>query len=113
MNEPIPSTRATDRRQQGRGVLCAKCEHLNPLDVERCEYCQGHLFVVCKDCEHKNPRVLAKCGKCGRSLHRTLGDRVKQGSGGRPTNLVYAAITVIALLAAIFAIVQNAGVRLW
>ena len=53
-----------------RGVLCAKCDHLNPPGSKACEECGAHLYVACHYCGHKNRRVDAVCTECGRSLWR-------------------------------------------
>lgn len=52
-----------------RGILCPKCEHLNPLGLDKCEYCQGHLFIVCKKCGATNQRVLSRCTSCRQAFH--------------------------------------------
>ncbi len=66
--------------KSARGVLCVKCEHLNPLAVENCEICDGHLYIKCNECGAKNPRVGARCVECQRRLHKP-----RRGSrGNRP-----------------------------
>lgn len=68
-----------------RGVLCAKCEHLNPPHSNECETCGAHLFLSCKECGEGNERVRTRCLKCGRRLHRSWlqRSRKKMGRGGR------------------------------
>jgi ribosomal protein L40E len=56
--------------RSSRAVLCGKCEHLNPLGLETCERCGGHLFVFCRRCGTRNERVRTLCTKCHHSLHR-------------------------------------------
>jgi hypothetical protein len=53
-----------------KGILCAKCEHLNPPGSDVCEYCHAHLFLSCKSCGHRNERVRTRCTECGHRLHR-------------------------------------------
>ncbi len=65
MSEPTPAADNAVKRQ-GRGVLCAKCEHLNPLGIEQCETCQAPLYVSCPKCGHRNPAVLDHCLECKR-----------------------------------------------
>jgi ribosomal protein L40E len=55
-----------------KGVLCAKCEHLNPPGTNECRFCGAHLYVTCHACGVRNPRVNARCCECKRSMHRTF-----------------------------------------
>jgi hypothetical protein len=55
-----------------RGVLCAKCEHLNAPELHACERCGAHLYIKCNSCGHRNPRVRSRCGECGQRMHRTF-----------------------------------------
>ena len=64
-----------------RGVLCAKCEHLNPPQMNECETCGAHLFLACKECGEGNERVRTRCVKCGRRLHRSLWQRSRKRMG--------------------------------
>ena len=57
-------------RKTVRGVLCVKCEHLNAVDLEECEFCRSHLWVKCHECRAKNRRVNARCDECNRRLHK-------------------------------------------
>lgn len=54
----------------GKGTLCCKCEHLNPIDLERCERCGEGLHVDCPKCQKRNARVLMHCTSCRGRLHR-------------------------------------------
>jgi hypothetical protein len=65
MSEPAPISESTPRRT-GRGVLCGRCEHLNPLGLDACEDCHAPLFAACPQCGHRNPRVLDHCEQCER-----------------------------------------------
>ena len=51
-----------------RGVLCGRCEHLNPPASETCEKCGEELFVACDRCGFRNERALTYCRKCRREL---------------------------------------------
>jgi hypothetical protein len=57
-------------RKDARGVLCVKCEHLNPIHREECEFCKAHLWVNCHQCGAKNRRVNIRCDECNRRLHK-------------------------------------------
>lgn len=92
-----------------RGVLCIKCEHLNPPDIEACEDCGAHLFVNCQECQTKNPRVSARCSHCGRRLHKR---KKRHGREERGVNLVFIGLVLGAILAAIIAVFVVAGIRL-
>ena len=96
----------------GRGVLCAKCEHLNPEGLEKCETCQAHLFIFCSYCGSKNGRVLARCRKCRRRLKDGLRRRLRDREKG-PVNLIYIGIGIVVAVAAAVAVVKLMGVRLW
>jgi hypothetical protein len=69
----VSSVEEIEKANHGRrGVLCAKCEHLNETGVSTCKKCGGHLFVTCVDCGTRNERVLTRCSQCGRRLHRGM-----------------------------------------
>lgn len=55
-----------------KGVLCAKCEHLNPPGTSECTFCGAHLYVTCHACGARNSRVNARCSECHKSMHRSL-----------------------------------------
>ena len=65
-NSPTNGEKET---KSNRGVLCPKCEHLNPLGLDKCEYCQSHLFIVCKKCGTTNARALSRCSSCRQAFH--------------------------------------------
>jgi hypothetical protein len=54
-----------------KGVLCPKCEHLNPPGTKVCNNCGCHLFVTCQSCGARNQRALSRCSSCGHQLHRS------------------------------------------
>lgn len=92
-----------------RGVLCIKCEHLNPPDIENCEECGAHLYVNCQECQTKNSRVSARCSHCGRRLHKR---KKRRGREERGINLLYVALVLAGILVAIIAVIVVAGIRL-
>ena len=96
----------------GRGILCAKCEHLNPAGLEKCETCQAHLFVFCTYCGTRNGRVLTRCTKCRRRLKAGLGRKLRD-TDRKPVNLVYIAIGLVVVVAAAAAAIRATGARLW
>jgi hypothetical protein len=51
-------------------VRCPKCARENGPDIENCQQCGAHLFVLCRDCGVKNERADKKCSACGTDLHR-------------------------------------------
>jgi hypothetical protein len=65
-----------DEPQESRGVVCAKCEHLNPRGRNTCGHCGAHLYVLCHSCGNRNPRSVSACTECGRRLHRSLWRRI-------------------------------------
>ena len=54
----------------GKGILCCKCEHLNPTGLEKCERCGQSLFIDCPKCRKRNARVLMQCVSCRGRLHQ-------------------------------------------
>lgn len=54
----------------GKGILCCKCEHLNPTGLEQCERCSQSLFIDCPKCRKRNARVLMHCVSCRGRLHQ-------------------------------------------
>lgn len=102
----------SEAKENGKGVLCAKCDHLNPAGIELCEHCNGHLYIVCRDCGHTNARVLPKCEKCNRRLHRSFKDRMRGGNESKPVNLLYVGIAAAAVLVVLVILVKMSGLRL-
>ena len=117
MSDPVPSSpRHADGPVHGRGVLCVKCEHLNPAALDKCETCDAHLFVVCSRCGHRNGRVLSRYGACRGKLHRSVRERWKGGSEAQPVNLLYFGLGIIGigLMAAFFLWLADIRLpRLW
>jgi len=93
------SEQAAIAEKTDRGVLCAKCEHLNPRRVSACERCGGHLYVSCVDCGHRNERVLSRCAACRRRLHRGSLERLTRRLVGK--NFAVTPMTVFLFLAGI------------
>ncbi len=71
MTENDPSAKAANPAAAEAGIVCAKCEELNPAGSKLCTFCGAHLFVTCHRCGHRNQRILAQCAKCGSRLHRS------------------------------------------
>jgi ribosomal protein L40E len=108
-----PPQPAKTERPNARGVLCVKCEHLNPIDLDDCETCKAHLYVNCLECGAKNPRVGSRCVQCGRRLHKS-----KRGSSRdrRPLSRGWTLGIVLGIVLAIVLVVVLAGdnlPRLW
>lgn len=78
-----------------RGVLCAKCEHINTRGVSECRKCGSHLFITCVDCGHRNERVRERCKSCGRRLHRGVIEKLRRRFFGGHTNITPAQVMVI------------------
>ena len=75
-SRPSPEV-AQERRAEepsgamGKGILCCKCERLNPPDLEHCDRCGETLHVDCPQCHKRNSRVLMHCTSCRARLHRS------------------------------------------
>lgn len=87
--EPVPMPEspgvgAASASRTIRGVLCVKCEHLNAVTLEECEFCRAHLWVKCHECGAKNRRVNIRCDECNRRLHkgRTTSSRSRSDKTG-------------------------------
>ena len=66
-----PDTTQTSKRS-ARGILCAKCEHVNAAGSTKCSRCASHLHIKCNDCGVVNERILTKCKSCGRTLRKNF-----------------------------------------
>lgn len=108
--EPLPAD--SEAGPAGPGVLCVKCEHLNPPGVDKCINCEAHLFVFCTHCNHRNARVHSRCERCNRKLHRTVQERWKDGAEPKPVNLLYFAAALVGLILLGALAVWVSGVRL-
>lgn len=84
------------RTHTRKGVLCAKCEHLNPPESNECETCGAHLFLACKQCGEGNERVRTQCVRCGHRLHRSFLHRSRRRLG-RKGKLVLARVGLYCL----------------
>jgi hypothetical protein len=104
----------TDGPRVQRGVLCAKCEHLNPPGLSTCEFCNAHLHLLCSYCRQRNARVQSCCSQCGRSLHRSFWSRGWQALFGRERkmHLVQAILLALAILAGLALIIFFSEFRL-
>ena len=111
MDELVPTSPPAGP-QNGKGVLCVKCEHLNPSGLEKCGTCGAHLFVFCTRCGHVNARVHSRCQQCRRKLHRTARERWKGGEEPQPVNLFYVGLALAGILLLAGLIVWLADLRL-
>jgi hypothetical protein len=76
---PAAATAASDTtqtRKSSRGILCAKCEHVNAAGSTKCNRCGSHLHVKCNDCGVINERILSTCKSCGRRLHKNVFQKI-------------------------------------
>jgi ribosomal protein L40E len=105
---PLPASKAS------RGILCVKCEHLNPLQLEACEICQAKLHINCRECGAKNPRVGSRCVQCQRRLHKprrsSSGDG-GSGLGGKTIGLIVASL--VGAIGILLFLVRDSLPRLW
>lgn len=94
-----------------RGLLCPKCEHLNPLGLDKCEYCQSHLFIVCKKCGTTNQRALSRCTSCRQAFHSVDAPRWLKKLKGQAFGITWRQALVIAVVAVVtyFVITKLAG----
>ena len=104
---------AIQKAGDGKTIACAKCGHLNPPRIDRCEACMGHLYIVCRKCKNTNPRVLQRCVHCDHRLHRTSSEgRKSGGSPSRPLNLVFAGVALLSFIVAAVLLIKMSGLRL-
>lgn len=114
MSDPTPQQApsapvAAPQKPDVRGVLCIRCEHLNPKGIEQCETCRGHLFVNCHECGVKNARVNARCVDCGRKLHKS---RRRTARPERGVNRWLVVLVLAGILAALVALFLLSGMKL-
>ncbi len=64
--------------QGEKGLLCPKCSHLNPSNLNQCEYCNSQLFVKCKKCSAKVQRVFSQCPECRHRMHKSVFQKLKR-----------------------------------
>jgi hypothetical protein len=69
---PTATDTTQTSRKSAKGILCAKCEHVNIAGATTCNRCRSHLHIKCNDCGAINERALDHCRNCGRNLHRTI-----------------------------------------
>jgi hypothetical protein len=50
------------------GVICPRCEQVNPPDAEACAACFQGLAARCPDCSALNWTGAERCAQCGRTL---------------------------------------------
>jgi hypothetical protein len=73
---PTASDTTQTPRSTAKGILCAKCQHVNRPGSTTCSVCNSHLHIKCNDCGAVNERAIDSCRICGRSLHRSAARRL-------------------------------------
>ncbi len=111
MNSKDPSEATVPHKeaptiQSHKGVLCERCDHLNPPGSEACEWCHIALWVTCRFCGERNPMALPRCDSCGGRIDRHWqrpGGWRRVFDGGR--KLIISQIIVIGVIAAILYVI--------
>ena len=81
MSSNTSEQNGADVQRKDRGVLCAKCEHLNICGRNECTRCGAHLYIACTDCGQRNERVRSRCTNCHRRLHHSIFERARKKAG--------------------------------
>ena len=86
--------------QTDAGVLCAKCEHLNPAGGHICTRCGSHLHVNCPKCGRRNPRAMNRCSQCRHRLHRSPWQQWRRriARGNRKIKLFHVVLLVLTIM---------------
>lgn len=103
---PTPSDTTQTPLSTAKGILCAKCEHVNKPGSTTCGVCRSHLHVKCNDCGAVNERARNHCRNCGHSLHRSAARRLvsrmaKKRNRIKPTFI----LLMFAIVGAIFSLI--------
>ena len=85
--------------QGEKGLLCPKCNHLNPGDLRQCEYCNSQLFVKCKKCGVKVQRVISKCPECHHRMHKSPFRKLKRRMFRRSKKITLGQVGIIVIVA--------------
>ncbi|MDP6794909.1 MAG: zinc ribbon domain-containing protein [Verrucomicrobiota bacterium] len=85
--------------QGEKGLLCLKCNHLNPRDLKQCEYCNSQLFVKCKKCGAKVQRVISKCPECRHRMHKSPFRKFKRRMFRRSKKIALGEVGIIVIVA--------------
>ena len=85
--------------QGEKGLLCLKCSHLNPGNLNECEYCKTTLFIICKKCEAKVQRALSQCQKCGHRLNKSFLSKLERKMFARSRKITLGQFGLIIILA--------------
>lgn len=72
-----------EKGPRGRGQLCVKCEHLNPLGLRDCESCEAALFDECPQCGSEKPAVRVGCNACEEKERARAVAKIESGPAGR------------------------------
>ena len=104
-----PENRANDEgdtttlaRPGAKGVLCGKCDLVNPPGAHKCEECESHLYIKCKECGAHTERFHTRCPECRRSLYKSFFEKMTSGifnSRARVTPLQLALLLIFAAVA--------------
>jgi hypothetical protein len=84
-----------------KGILCAKCSHVNRAGSTKCSRCESHLHIKCNDCGTRNERFHTRCQTCGRRLHRSFFEKLGAGGFKRQTRVTPLQIVLLLIFAAV------------
>ncbi len=97
-NNPADKASAAASTLQS-GLVCARCEHVNPGWNSTCEGCGAGLWKYCPKCDQRNQRTASHCSACGTSLRPSTLARWRESRRVRPIHLLLLMFgTVIAYL---------------
>jgi hypothetical protein len=89
-------------RPGAKGVLCGKCDYINPAGSSKCEECESHLYIKCRECGAHTERFHSRCPECRRSLHKSFFEKMNSqifNSRARVTPLQLALLLIFAAVA--------------
>lgn len=95
--------------KSAKGVLCAKCNHLNKPRSTKCSVCGSHLHIKCNDCGARNERFYSQCQECGRRLHKPTVERMQRTVFNQASKIT---LPQIALLIGVVALIVLLAVAL-
>jgi hypothetical protein len=100
---PRPGGTTSLANRTDKGILCAKCNHLNKPGSTKCTRCESHLHIKCNDCGARNERVYSRCQTCGRRLHKSAMEKMhasvfKHGAKVTPFQIALLILVVAAIL---------------
>lgn len=102
---------------KSRGILCSKCERLNPHGLENCDRCGEDLFYSCHRCGERNQKVFNRCRKCGRLGVKTWVNHLSERSSGwgmlSPLTLLTVFVAILLVFVVVWSVQNVAALRLW